>query len=71
MNDQLDWSAGVGAAQELVSVRAVFSGIRPDHKAVPDHFSRFPFSQFVRGKFVDIVLDVPFRGIEPVPINHA
>jgi hypothetical protein len=41
------------------------------NEAVPDHFRRFPFADLMNSEFVNIVLDVPFRRIESVPVDHG
>ena len=45
--------------------------VRLNHETIPDDFRRFPLAHLVESKFVNIVLDVPFRGVEAAPINHA
>jgi hypothetical protein len=57
--------------EELIAMGSMLPFVRPDDKAIPDHFCRFPIADIVRGQLVDIVLHVPVAGIESVPVNHS
>lgn len=70
MNDELQRSAAIGTTEDLIAIRAVFALIRSHDEAIPDHLSRFRLINLMSSEFVDIVLNIPFSGIESVPIDH-
>ena len=43
----------------------------PHNEAIPNYFCRLHFVDVMRGKFIDIVLDVPFGRIESVPVDQG